>query len=250
MTLQYELTGFYNLREGGGMASQDGRVRTLRLLRSDFPSEMTGEAQEFFRDVPVAGVIDLRSELEVLTAPPLFKEAGLHVYHRPVEAGSILSMLSGKLTVERMYMGMLEHAPEQLAKAVALAADITQDGAVLVHCTAGKDRTGIVIALIQSVLGVPDEEIVANYEITSKNLTGAWVQNKLEEGKKIAAKVPDGNKIDLDELIPLMTGSPASAMEAVLDKLQEDWGGPEGFLLHHGVTTEQMETLRKNLLAN
>lgn len=248
MTIKYDLTGFYNFREGGGMPADGGRVRTERLLRSDFPSSLDDEDIEFLREVPVAVVVDLRTDQEIQASPEFFADAGLDVQREPILAGSIQSMLTETPTVESMYLTMLQQAPTQIAAAVGKVASAVPDGAALVHCTAGKDRTGIVIALTQAVLGVSDDDIVANYVQTEQNLQGPWLNQKLAQIKPLLAKAPAGQSIDVDKLIPIMSQSPAPAIEAVLAQVRKEYGSVDQFLLANGVTQDQLDALKAHLV--
>ena len=173
MTMKYDLTGFYNFREGGGMAAGEGRVRTQHLLRSDFPQSFGAESVEYMQEVPVSAVIDLRTDPEIESQPRYFKDAGFNVVKIPILSGSIKSMMANVPTVSELYQSMIASSPTELAQSIAAIATATQSGAALVHCTAGKDRTGVVIALTQALLGVSDDDTVANYVQTQANLQGA-----------------------------------------------------------------------------
>ena len=248
MTIKYDLTGFYNLREGGGLKAGSDRLRTERLLRSDFPSSLDGEDQLFFSELPLSAVVDLRSEMERLSSPHFFKENGFRVINRGIEAGSAASMMSGHMTIEKMYLEMLQHSPKHLTDAVIDVADTIGEGAVLVHCTAGKDRTGIVIALIQWLLGVDEDAIVESYSLTEQNLDGPWLQRKIKEIPKALAKIPGAEHFEVDTLIPLMTSSPPAAMELVLKTIREGYGGPADFLVANGAKESDFEKLGDALL--
>ena len=86
--IKYDLSGFYNLRDGGGLWAADGRLRTLRLLRSDQPGAMDSQDADFLRDLPVSSVIDLRTEIEITFEPSLFKKNGFKVQRHSIMAGS------------------------------------------------------------------------------------------------------------------------------------------------------------------
>lgn len=248
MTIKYDLTGFYNFREGGGMAAGSGRVRTQRLLRSDFPQSFGAEDVEFMQEIPLATVLDLRTEAEIASQPSYFKDAGFNVVEIPILTGSIKSMMTNIPTISQLYQGMIAQSPKQLAQGVATVAAAVSKGAALVHCTAGKDRTGVVIALTQSLLGVDDSDIVANYVLTQENLEGAWLAKMQANMQQMLAKVPDAGKIDITAVTALATGSPADAIQGVLDTVRKEHGNVESFLLTNGLKQNEIETLRQELL--
>ena len=185
MSVKYDATGFFNLREAGGMPADGGRVKTLRFLRSDFPESLDAENVEFFQGMPLVSVLDLRTPEEVALSPRFFANAGFDVVSLPLLSGSVASMLKDVPSVGQVYLEMLAASPKELTAAVIAIADATGEGTVLVHCTAGKDRTGVVCALVQAVLGVSDQDIVANYVLSHDNLEGAWVRSKEEELKEL-----------------------------------------------------------------
>lgn len=140
---------------------------------------------EFFQGMPLVSVLDLRTPEEVALSPRFFANAGFDVVSLPLLSGSVASMLKDVPSVGQVYLEMLAASPKELTAAVIAIADATGEGAVLVHCTAGKDRTGVVCALVQAVLGVSDQDIVANYVLSHDNLEGAWVRSKEEELKEL-----------------------------------------------------------------
>lgn len=240
--VRYNLSGFSNLRDGGGMTVPGGYIRTMRLLRSDNPTELDAQDVSFLRDAELNAVIDLRTEFEVLSEPSQFKHHGFAIKHYSIMAGSPASMLEGSPTVEQMYMHMVKDGGRSLAKAVSGAAAGLLGGSVVVHCTAGKDRTGIVIALIQDLLGVDRAEIISSYALSQENLRGPWVektQNLVKKflGEKEAAK-----------MAPLMADSPPQAMTAVFDHLDQNFGGSLGYLTQHKMDPAVVEQLREALV--
>ncbi|WP_099331924.1 tyrosine-protein phosphatase [Actinomyces minihominis] len=240
--VRYNLSGFSNLRDGGGMSVPGGYIRTMRLLRSDNPTELDAQDVSFLRDADLNAVIDLRTEFEVLSEPSQFKHHGFAVKHNSIMAGSAASMLEGTPSVEQMYMQMIKDGGRSLAKAVTGVASGLRGGSVVVHCTAGKDRTGIVIALIQDLLGVDRSEIVASYALTQENLRGPWVEKMQAQVKKLL-----GEK-EAQKLTPLMSDSPPQAITAVFDHLDKNFGGSLGYLTQHKMDPAIVEQLREALV--
>lgn len=240
--IKYDLTGFSNFRDGGGLPTATGRLRTQRLLRSDQPSALDAQDVDYLRDLPLHTVVDLRSETEVLMSPSPFKAKGFNVVRHGIEAGSPTSMLEGHITIDLMYSEMLEKGGKAFAEAVEALAQGVELGAALVHCTAGKDRTGITIAMIQQMLGVEDDAIVQSYSLTQQNLDGTWKAQKVELVSKLMGEHM-AKKIE-----PIMVDSPPEAIQKVLDHLETEFGGAKGYLVEHGMDHSAEEILRDQLL--
>ena len=253
------MDGFYNLRDGGDLPAADGHVRghvrAGRLLRSDEPSSLDAKALAYLRGLPLRLVIDLRTEQEIQMAPDPFKEAGFDIATVSVLSGSVQSMMSDIPSLGSLYLKMIDESGSELAQAVADVSDGVQDGSVIVHCTAGKDRTGVVIALTQSLLGVPRQAIVNNYAATQANLSSEWLQNMMTlytkkmglDAQQIQAAV-SASGVNVQQLMELATGSPASAMEQVLDTLDSQYGGAKAYLIKNGFPEEKIDALIKALV--
>lgn len=132
------------------------------------------------------------------------------------------------------YADLAQTGTAGLAEAVGLIAD-SANAPVVVHCVAGKDRTGIVCALTLAVLGVDDADITADYALSSVASArySAW----------LASVTPGG----VDVPAPFLS-SPAEAMQIFLNELREGHGSVEAYLRHAGVTDEQLVALRDHLL--
>jgi protein tyrosine/serine phosphatase len=169
------LASLLNLRDVGGLSTGDGRiVRHGRLLRGATPYFLTEQdARELVEQLGVGTRIDLRGPDEVADGTSAHLAAiERHVAHVPLAAGGAWTedLLVPDLAdrVSGHYLRYLEHSPDafvQIADIVSAA-----NAPVLVHCAAGKDRTGAVIALILSAVGVLDSEIVADYGRTRDDL--------------------------------------------------------------------------------
>lgn len=249
------LDGFYNLRDGGDLPTPNGHVKAGRLMRSDQPKVIDAKAAKYLEDLPLKLVVDLRTDEEVKASPDAFVEAGFTVKHLPILGGSLKSIMADIPSVSNLYSGMAKDAGPQFAEAVGAVADASATGAVLVHCTAGKDRTGVVIALCQELLGVPRDEIVDNYKATHDNLAGVWFQDMTKNmaqmmGTSVADLPAAAQKqgIDFAKIQQLATGSPASAIESALNLIDDSFGGVSAYLQSNGLTPEKIELLRSSLL--
>ncbi len=230
-----------NLRDVGGMRSVEGlRVRPGLLYRGDAPlpgDPRTARAVGLDAALPwpPATVIDLRSAAEAGPHHPLSDVAQVH--HVPLGASLAPDRVAATPVADRdiawAYRLLVEEAGPVLAGIVGLVA--RAPGPVLVHCAAGKDRTGIVVGTVLSVLGVPRAQIVTDYLRTNDNLDALWTRLR-------AAGVPEP---DHDSLL----GVDAGALEAVLDELDDRPGGAHGRLLDAGTDPSDLRLLTERLLA-
>lgn len=166
----------YNVRELGGYPVKNGAVTAFRqFLRSDNLTNVTNEDINVLLDYGVSAVLDLRSELEAERAPnPLTDHASVQYLHKPllvVDSDMLTSIdtleevLSERENIlSDMYIYILERSKTELKEIFTWIAE--QDGCVLFHCTAGKDRTGVLAMLLLGLAGVAKRDIIANYAVT------------------------------------------------------------------------------------
>jgi protein-tyrosine phosphatase len=169
------LVGAYNFRDLGGYPTADGRfTRWGRLFRSDALHELTAEDLQVLRQVGLASVIDLRTatELERTGRGPLGEEpiAYLHASVLQEEGGeSVATPAPPEGDQAERYMWYLNVGRDALTEALTTAADPVNQPVVF-HCAAGKDRTGVLAALILDILGVDRSAIVEDYTITATRM--------------------------------------------------------------------------------
>jgi protein-tyrosine phosphatase len=163
--------GLQNARDVGGLRTRDGgRVRSGVLFRSDAPYAGDGPAP--LEPWPPQVVVDLRSPGEYGDGPHPLTGASTTVIKRSLlAAGSPAEMVAaaeeGGLTLRSVYAGLLDTGGTAVAEIAHIVA--SADGPVLVHCTAGKDRTGITVAAILAAVGVERDEIVTDFVTTAEN---------------------------------------------------------------------------------
>ncbi|WP_243706095.1 tyrosine-protein phosphatase [Micromonospora sp. KC721] len=228
----------FNCRDVGGYPARDGRtVRWGRLYRSDTPHRLDGTDLSAFAALGVRTVVDLRRPAEVERdgrVPHLDGMAYRHIHpehvdwaENPYEPGSDLV----RYLADR-YTALAETGAAGLAEAVGLIADAA-NAPVLVHCVAGKDRTGVVCALTLAALGVADADIAVDYALSAA---------ALERFQTWYATV--GGRLGQP---PLTT--PAEAMTLFLARLRQRYGTVEDYLRGAGLTDAQLAALRGHLLA-
>jgi protein-tyrosine phosphatase len=175
-----ELEGAVNVRDLGDLPTEDGqKTARARLLRADNLQDLSAaDVTKLVRDIGVTTVVDLRStnELEAEGPAPLDAVAGVRHARHPVlpEVGANTDVIADALLArDRLdksrypqdpvcghYLGYLEDRPDQVVGALRSIAHA--GGAAVIHCAAGKDRTGVVVALALTVAGVPAPAVVAD----------------------------------------------------------------------------------------
>ena len=163
------LCGMENLRDLGGYPlagrGQEGFTRWGSLYRGDLPKQVTQADRQRLREMEITTVVDLRSTEEIERKPdPLAQEPGIRYLHCPL-AGE--GRVPAPDEIALSYMEMVEGV-EQMARALQAIAEAPQ--AVLFHCTAGKDRTGVVAALLLGLAGASEEDICADYIVSGPYL--------------------------------------------------------------------------------
>jgi len=222
-----------NVRDLGGMPTRDGAtIRHGALIRSDSLDNLFDEAVEVVRAAGVSRIVDLRRVGESPRVHP-FADDPLYV---SVPVQNPADPNHEWLTLAEIYLAMLDLRPQLFTRAVAAVAD-APDGAVVVHCAGGKDRTGIVVAMALTVAGVKPEVIAADYALTEKRLR--------EAGTAFLETDADNRT---REILRGLQATPASNMLRVLEYLDEKYGGAEGYLRAGGMTTEQLAALRDRLV--
>ncbi len=270
MTRWIELDGAVNVRDMGGIPTADGgTTRTGALLRADNLQDLTAaDIDLLVSEIGVRHVIDLRSEIEAeLEGPgPLTREPRVRVHHLSLfaEGGGLTDVeadtagtaagTTGTVDTDKVlpwqdrpeergqesertvshYLGYLTERPDSVVSALR----VMSEGPSIVHCAAGKDRTGVVIAFALHTLGVPREQIVADYTATGDRLEA--ILGRLRSSATYAQ--------DLDSR-PADTHMPhAYTMEKFLTILDERHDGPLGWLERHGWTGADTTALRTALL--
>jgi protein tyrosine/serine phosphatase len=256
------LEGAVNVRDLGGLPTTDGETtRSGQILRGDNLQGLTkGDISQLVGDMDLRHVVDLRSDAEVrLEGPgPLTRVPGVDIHHltlfseggrfTDVEADTIDERalpwdsdpgLADEITAEfrpvRYYCGYLRDRPDSIVAALRVLA--YGEGVKLVHCAAGKDRTGVVSALALAVADVSREAIIADYAATGHRLEA--VLSRL--------RASDTYRADLDSK-PADSHLPRPEYMALfLTRLDDRYGGPLGWLYKHGWTPDDTRALQSRL---
>lgn len=236
------LEGTHNFRSTAGYPAAAGRVREGGLFRSDALHRLGDGGRRGFAEHGISRVIDLRDDEELRHAPSALGPRDAETVHHPIfGSGAGLPAVSGAYSIDSVYRHIVEHRADRVAGAVRLIAD-APEGGVLVHCTAGKDRTGIVVASALTAVGVSRAQVLADYAASGGNLAGEWADRMLAGAEERFGELDD-------EIRELMIGSPADAMDRTLDLIDDLYGGVDRMLLQHGLDDEALDRLQRRLVA-
>jgi len=238
-----ELDGCLNFRDLGGYPTEDGRaVRWRALFRSDGLHHLSARDVARLRDeLRIGEVIDLRSSAELRNdgQGPLANEA-VRFHHLPLFDGGAerAQRDAGDMTLADRYFFLAELAKPPIARILTVLAK-TEHPAIY-HCAAGKDRTGVVSAIVLSLLGVRDEVIVADYAASRENLDA--IIDRL-----LASK---GYEVMFNALPPDTMHAEPETMISFLAQLHEKYGSMQGYAQDAGVSGADLERLRARLLTD
>ena len=230
----------HNLRDVGGYATADGgRVRWRRLLRADGLHRLTPESQEELIRQGVATIVDLRWPSEIITHPNVFAgSTRVRYQHLPVWDDSVPFTALPRTNTETYRMMLDTRGASFRAIVSALAAPGGLPA--VVHCAAGKDRTGVVVALALATVGVPNETIVEDYVLSNHYLAAGGFYEEIRQ--RVLARGESWEQVE-----PLLYCAPEH-MALTLAHLEERYGGAERYLLGIGVTPAELATLREALV--
>jgi protein-tyrosine phosphatase len=233
-----ELQGAYNLRDLGGLRTKDRRItRPGVVYRGDSLDNLTpGDEKVLFEKLGIGTIVDLRTQAET-------EHKDLHF---PVPRYRFSLLVEGRLGHEpfpsddpvelaKVYLGNLETGRAAVKGTFdIIAANLQAGAATLFHCAAGRDRTGVISALLLGLVGVTDGQIAVDYVQSNRN--ARRVTRKLAENPLYAS-----NDHDRPEVILLDERTILNFMRLLRDK----YGGPRQFCRECGVSEETISVIEE-----
>jgi protein-tyrosine phosphatase len=245
--------GCYNVRDAGGLATPTGHIRRAALVRSDVLARLTPAGRQALLNHGVRTIVDVRTPDEVARdwasypfrndSRPDDSRAAVSYVNVPFTLGrdeahvsAAYQRASNRAELNQIDLDANRRGIGAIVRTIADA----QPGGVLVHCHAGKDRTGLVVALLLALAGVAHADIAEDYALTALNLEPLiidWLDEMSDQ---------QAERARLRELaLPR-----AETMLDTLEYLRTRYGSAERYLLGAGVTSAQIERLLGRLLSD
>lgn len=238
--------GAFNVRDLGGLRTIGGEsLRRGVAFRADGLHRLPADEIERLAALGVRTVVDLRTAGEIDVAASMTAE-DIAVVHLPVlrdvwsheDLGADAAPMEAVTFLVERYLEMLEEGAEAIAAIFALLA---HEGSrpLAFHCSAGKDRTGVIAALLLSSLGVPDDDIAEDYTTSAAAMDKLveWIRAQRPEAADAMAKQP-----------AVFLSCPPEAMHVFLARLRERWGSVRAYLASIGVESSTLESVRAAFL--
>jgi protein-tyrosine phosphatase len=237
-----DVDGCVNFRDAGGWRTVDGGVvRRGVLYRSDDPIRITPDGRRTVDRLGLAMVVDLRQQTQFSRTPgfvesertshvPLVDQVVDHRNPPPLDTA---------LDIANLYAGMFDESRPQVGRVLDVVAEHVASGPVLVHCAFGKDRAGLITAIIHAAIGVRPDDIVADYvrsDAPARRRRTTMVEQPLEDDPPVA-RLPEN-----------LFRASAETMELVLARAVEQHGSLDGWVASFPTAPSTLERLRANLI--
>ena len=229
------IPGLLNVRELGGHPTRDGaKTREHSLLRSDDLAQLTDAGMQALAEYGVRTIVDLRwpGEIAAKPHPVALRERGVSCHWISLLASDEMqwAALSGACTKEMWKCAVLEHTRPQLKEVLEIIADAASEP-LLFHCVAGKDRTGLIAALLLALADVEPDAIAADYAASAARLADAYLE-----------RYPDLQRAEIFEALRC----PEEGVHNMLAYLVQ-YGGAAGYLRTIGLSDARIDRLRARL---
>ena len=249
-TRRLPLEGSLNFRDLGGYKTIDGyTVKWGKVFRGDAQDRMTDDDIAYMNSIGFKLICDLRGDEEAAKRPGKLALTRLHLpIHDDLVNGQLIQqrLESGDATgmdetmMRGSYQRILDQYPHifgSLLREIAKPENLP----IAFHCTAGKDRTGLTAAMLLTLLDVPKQTIIADYDLTNGYVEPflKWMRQRVES-----------NGIDFDQIKPIFS-APVTLLLHAYDYLDENYGGMLPYLRNHvGIDEATQEQLKAILLAS
>lgn len=233
------ISGAVNLRDVGGLPAGAGLTRSRVLYRSGELSRLDDAGVTSLGSLGLRRIIDLRADEEVSYAPSRVEGLDLRLQRVPLFLGSMSSFFTEDVSLDELYARLVD---DSAAGIVDVVRGIVEDQPVLVHCTVGKDRTGVTVALTLAAAGVDEDAVIADYARSEGLLSP-------ERNRRIVTFLQSAHP-DARHVVDLATRSPGPVMRRLLDGIVQRHGTVKEYLQANGLGADELAELHRVLVAD
>lgn len=221
-----------NIRELGGYMRDDQKITKYHeFLRGDLTTNLCKSDIDFLINYGIKTVIDLRSQDEIEKEPNTFSNIkNVNYINLPLFKGLKFKENDDFITLDKFYIEVLKYS-SNIGNIFNTFAKYSND-LILFHCRAGKDRTGIITALLLMLSGVSDYDIIADYEVSS-----TYFKPNVEKMKQLYPNTTQHISLSKGEYI-----------ESLLEYIRSKFSNIETFLLEKGATQKNIEIVKNKLI--
>ncbi len=230
----YQTENIINCRALDGCRTPDGLTKAGMIVRCGIPKTPTEKDIALLRSLGVKTIIDLRGRLEVEAMPSFFEKNAEFDYHNIPLLEADPALTGKPFDLWKLYVASLENNPERYAQALHLIASLTQP--FLYHCFLGKDRTGLLSALLLSCAGACEEDIYRNYECTY-DLIKPFAEKEIAANTGLIWE-KDVTRLKSDRINLIKTFA----------FLKEKYGGATAYLESIEISGEEINAIKKMLI--
>ncbi len=251
--IRLPLEGTSNTRDIGGYVAENNKFfKWKKILRSDCMSKITENDKGYLiNKYKLKKIIDLRSPAEIsIVENALAKDERVQYINislaDEIDPNKPLNLENLHDNFLRdFYINILENKQSNVKDVIKEIIDLEDDSSVLFHCTAGKDRTGVISMLLLGICGVERQDISTNYMQTATNLK--YNNHFVESNKRLIKKY---DKKQGENLIKKIIGSNEEYIEDTYDRLIEKYGTFKDYFLHIGITKDEIDKLINSITSN
>lgn len=234
MQRRYSTENIINCRDLGGYPCKNGVTAYSRAIRCGIPQHPTEKDLEILKKIGIKTVIDLRGNTESEERPSYFRDYPDYNYHHITLLETNPALARKNVDIVELYKLCLNDYKDNFAAVLRIISGLNEP--FLFHCFLGKDRTGLLAALLLSAAGVSKEDIIADYQVTYTYIIDFY-RRESASGSGLIWESDENNLRSLPEF-----------MDGILTYIDSEFGSAEGYFRYIGLSENEISRISSILL--